>query len=273
MGSFIFLGPTGVGKTELARSLAEFLFDDEQNMIRIDMSEYMEKHAVSRLIGAPPGYVGFEEGGQLTEAVRRKPYSVILFDEIEKAHYDVFNLLLQILEDGRLTDSHGRTVDFKNTIIIMTSNLGSEKLMQNSGVPSPLEDERTSEPGPVELAKQKEIVLQELKRHLRPEFINRVDDLVVFHPLGPNHLKDIIQIQLERLKARLSERQIELEVDDPVVQFLSDAGYDPVYGARPLKRAIQKELETELGRALLGGKVRERTRVRAVMEGGRIQFN
>ena len=172
MGSFIFLGPTGVGKTELARSLAEFLFDDEQNMIRIDMSEYMEKHAVSRLIGAPPGYVGFEEGGQLTEAVRRKPYSVILFDEIEKAHYDVFNLLLQILEDGRLTDSHGRTVDFKNTIIIMTSNLGSEKLMQNSGVPSPLEDERTSEPGPIELAKQKEIVLQELKRHLRPEFIN-----------------------------------------------------------------------------------------------------
>ena len=273
MGSFIFLGPTGVGKTELARSLAEFLFDDEQNMIRIDMSEYMEKHAVSRLIGAPPGYVGFEEGGQLTEAVRRKPYSVILFDEIEKAHYDVFNLLLQILEDGRLTDSHGRTVDFKNTIIIMTSNLGSEKLMQNSGVPSPLDDENTSEPGPVELAKQKEIVLQELKRHLRPEFINRVDDLVVFHPLGPNHLKDIIQIQLERLKARLSERQIELEVDDPVVQFLSDAGYDPVYGARPLKRAIQKELETELGRALLAGKVREGTRVRAVMEGGRIQFS
>ena len=241
-------------------------------MIRIDMSEYMEKHAVSRLIGAPPGYVGFEEGGQLTEAVRRKPYSVILFDEIEKAHYDVFNLLLQILEDGRLTDSHGRTVDFKNTIIIMTSNLGSEKLMQNSGVPSPL-DENNSEPGPVELAKQKEIVLQELKRHLRPEFINRVDDLVVFHPLGPNHLKDIIQIQLERLKARLSERQIELEVDDPVVQFLSDAGYDPVYGARPLKRAIQKELETELGRALLAGKVREGTRVRAVMEGGRIQFS
>jgi ATPases with chaperone activity, ATP-binding subunit len=273
MGSFIFLGPTGVGKTELARSLAEFLFDDEQNMIRIDMSEYMEKHAVSRLIGAPPGYVGFEEGGQLTEAVRRKPYSVILFDEIEKAHYDVFNLLLQILEDGRLTDSHGRTVDFKNTIIIMTSNLGSEKLMQNSKVPSPLDDENTSELEPVELAKQKEIVLQELKRHLRPEFINRVDDLVVFHPLGPNHLKEIIQIQLERLKARLSERQIELEVDDPVVQFLSDAGYDPVYGARPLKRAIQKELETELGRALLAGKVREGTKSRGVMEGGRIQFS
>ena len=203
----------------------------------------------------------------------RDSYSVILFDEIEKAHYDVFNLLLQILEDGRLTDSHGRTVDFKNTIIIMTSNLGSEKLMQNSGVPSPLDDENTSEPGPVELAKQKEIVLQELKRHMRPEFINRVDDLVVFHPLGPNHLKDIIQIQLERLKARLSERQIELEVDDPVVHFLSDAGYDPVYGARPLKRAIQKELETELGRALLAGKVREGTRVWAVMEGGRIQFS
>ncbi len=272
MGSFIFLGPTGVGKTELARSLAEFLFDDEQNMIRIDMSEYMEKHAVSRLIGAPPGYVGFEDGGQLTEAVRRKPYSVILFDEIEKAHYDVFNLLLQILEDGRLTDSHGRTVDFKNTIIIMTSNIGSEKLMEVDGRLSPLAEDDHAESSPVELAKQKEILLQELKRHLRPEFINRVDDLVVFHPLGRNHLQEIIQIQLQRLQTRLAERNIELKLDGNVVQFLSEAGYDPIYGARPLKRAIQKELETELGRAMLAGTVREGQQIRAKMESGRIQF-
>ena len=263
LGSFIFLGPTGVGKTELARALAEYLFNDEQNMIRIDMSEYMEKHSVSRLIGAPPGYVGFDEGGQLTEAVRRRPYSVLLFDEIEKAHYDVFNVLLQILDDGRLTDSHGRTVDFKNTLVIMTSNIGSQNLInqKSAGISASSVQEE-----------QKKMVMQELRQHFRPEFLNRVDDSVVFHPLLQEHMSGIIKIQLERLKKRLHERNISLCLTEKAIEFLAEVGYDPVYGARPLKRAIQKELETELGRAILSGEIQEGQEVTANFSGGKIFF-
>ena len=263
LGSFIFLGPTGVGKTELARALAEYLFDDEQNMIRIDMSEYMEKHSVSRLIGAPPGYVGFDEGGQLTEAVRRRPYSVLLFDEIEKAHYDVFNVLLQILDDGRLTDSHGRTVDFKNTLVIMTSNIGSQNLInqKSAGISASSVQEE-----------QKKMVMQELRQHFRPEFLNRVDGSVVFHPLLQEHMSGIIKIQLERLKKRLHERNISLCLTEKAIEFLAEVGYDPVYGARPLKRAIQKELETELARAILSGEIQEGQEVTANVSGGKIFF-
>jgi ATP-dependent Clp protease ATP-binding subunit ClpB len=246
IGSFIFLGPTGVGKTELARALAEFMFDDEQAMIRIDMSEYMEKHAVARLIGAPPGYVGYEEGGQLTEAVRRRPYSVILFDEIEKAHHDVFNVLLQILDDGRLTDSQGRSVDFKNTVIIMTSNIGSQQILEFKG--------RTDSEA-YEL--MKESVLTELRHHFRPEFLNRVDEIVVFHSLTEEDLKQILEIQLNRLRSRLAERHINIELTPEAAKHLAREGYDPVYGARPLKRAIQKELETPIGRRLLRGEIRD----------------
>ena len=263
LGSFIFLGPTGVGKTELARAVAENLFDDEQNMIRIDMSEYMEKHAVSRLIGAPPGYVGFDDGGQLTEAVRRKPYSVLLFDEIEKAHFDVFNVLLQILDDGRLTDSHGRTVDFKNTLVIMTSNIGSQKLINQN------EDGIS---GSSLLAEQKKLVLQELRQHFRPEFLNRVDDTVVFHPLLQEHMNGIIKIQLERLKKRLEERNISLQLEDKTIDYLAEVGYDPVYGARPLKRAIQKELETALAKAILSGEIHEGQEVTANVSKAKIFF-
>ncbi len=263
LGSFIFLGPTGVGKTELARALAEYLFDDEQNMIRIDMSEYMEKHSVSRLIGAPPGYVGFDEGGQLTEAVRRRPYSVLLFDEIEKAHYDVFNILLQILDDGRLTDSHGRTVDFKNTLVIMTSNIGSQNLINQKSVEISVSSVH---------AEQKKMVMQELRQHFRPEFLNRVDDSVVFHPLLQEHMSGIIRIQLERLKKRLHERNIYLKLTEEAVEFLAEVGYDPVYGARPLKRAIQKELETELARAILSGTVQDGQEVTANVSAGKIFF-
>jgi ATP-dependent Clp protease ATP-binding subunit ClpB len=263
LGSFIFLGPTGVGKTELARAVAENLFDDEQNMIRIDMSEYMEKHAVSRLIGAPPGYVGFDDGGQLTEAVRRKPYSVLLFDEIEKAHFDVFNVLLQILDDGRLTDSHGRTVDFKNTLVIMTSNIGSQKLINQN------EDGIS---GSSLLAEQKKLVLQELRQHFRPEFLNRVDDTVVFHPLLREHMNGIIKIQLERLKKRLEERNISLQLEDKTIDYLAEVGYDPVYGARPLKRAIQKELETALARAILSGEIHDGQEVTANVSKAKIFF-
>ena len=264
LGSFIFLGPTGVGKTELARALAEFLFDDEQNMIRIDMSEYMEKHAVSRLIGAPPGYVGFDEGGQLTEAVRRRPYSVILFDEIEKAHYDVFNVLLQILDDGRLTDSHGRTVDFKNTMVIMTSNIGSQNLINQS---------EKIQPAKTVQAEHKKIIIHELRQHFRPEFLNRVDDTVVFHSLQKEHMKGIIKIQLERLKKRLDERHISLKLSDKTIEFLTESGFDPVYGARPLKRTIQKELETALARALLSGEIKEGQHVIASIVDGKISFD
>jgi ATP-dependent Clp protease ATP-binding subunit ClpB len=246
IGSFIFLGPTGVGKTELARALAEALFDDERAMIRIDMSEYQEKHTVARLIGAPPGYVGYEEGGQLTEAVRRRPYSVVLFDEIEKAHHDVFNVLLQILDDGRLTDGQGRVVDFKNTIIIMTSNIGSQRILNYQGLPGGPEYER-----------MKEAVLEELRLHFRPEFLNRVDEIVVFHALTEAHLKQIVDIQLARLQKRLEERRITLQVTEAAKNYLARQGYDPHYGARPLKRLIQREVETALAKRLLAGEIRE----------------
>jgi ATP-dependent Clp protease ATP-binding subunit ClpB len=244
IGSFLFLGPTGVGKTELARALAATLFDDEGNMIRIDMSEYMEKHTVARLIGAPPGYVGYEEGGQLTEAVRRRPFSVILFDEIEKAHHDVFNVLLQVLDDGRLTDSQGRTVDFKNTVLIMTSNIGSPQILEAQQKGSSYEDVRA-------------VVMAELRRHFRPEFLNRVDETVVFHPLETDQLTRIVEIQLERLRARLTERRITLVVSPAALRHLGERGYDPVYGARPLKRLIQQELETPIARQLVKGELRD----------------
>jgi ATP-dependent Clp protease ATP-binding subunit ClpB len=250
IGSFIFLGPTGVGKTELGRALAEFLFDDEAAMVRVDMSEYMEKHTVSRLIGAPPGYVGYDEGGQLTEAVRRRPYSVILFDEIEKAHHDVFNAMLQILDDGRLTDGHGRTVDFKNTVVIMTSNIGSQLILGYHGGDSPDAYEH-----------MKAEVLEALRQHFRPEFLNRVDEVVVFHSLTRDQLKHIVQIQLSRLRVRLAERKIEIELTDAALEHFAQAGYDPVYGARPLKRLLQKELETTLGRKIIAGEIHDSSRV------------
>ncbi|HXG91360.1 MAG TPA: ATP-dependent chaperone ClpB [Blastocatellia bacterium] len=262
IGSFIFLGPTGVGKTELARALAEFLFDDEHAMIRIDMSEYQEKHTVARLIGAPPGYVGYEEGGQLTEAVRRRPYSVVLFDEIEKAHHDVFNVLLQILDDGRLTDGQGRVVNFKNTIIIMTSNIGSQLILEYRGR---LEGEQYEQ--------MKEQVLDAMRHHFRPEFLNRVDEIIVFHSLTEEDLKQIVVIQLERLRKRLDERRITLELTDEAKAHLARVGYDPVYGARPLKRAIQREIETPLSRLILKGEVKDNSVVRADMSGGKIIFS
>lgn len=246
IGSFIFLGPTGVGKTELARALAQFLFDDERAMVRIDMSEYQEKHTVARLIGAPPGYVGYEEGGQLTEAVRRRPYCVILFDEIEKAHHDVFNVLLQILDDGRLTDSQGRTVDFKNTIVIMTSNIGSHRILAYQGSKDGENYDR-----------MKNAVLEELRNHFRPEFLNRVDEIVVFHALTEQDLKKIVDIQLALLRRRLEDRHIHLELTDAAKEHLVRVGYDPAYGARPLKRVIQREVETALARSILKGEVRD----------------
>jgi ATP-dependent Clp protease ATP-binding subunit ClpB len=246
IGSFIFLGPTGVGKTELARALAQFLFDDERAMIRIDMSEYQEKHTVARLIGAPPGYVGYEEGGQLTEAVRRRPFSVVLFDEIEKAHHDVFNVMLQILDDGRLTDGQGRTVDFRNTILIMTSNIGSHRILEYRGAFDGDAYER-----------MKSAVLEEMRHSFRPEFLNRVDEIIVFHALSEEHLKQVVEIQLERLRGRLAERHIQLQLTDDARTHLVRTGYDPVYGARPLKRAIQKQIETPLGRLILKGEVHD----------------
>ena len=261
IGSFIFLGPTGVGKTELARALAEFLFDNEANMVRLDMSEYMEKHTVARLIGAPPGYVGYEEGGQLTEAVRRRPYSVILFDEIEKAHHDVFNVLLQILEDGRLTDGHGRTVDFKNTVVIMTSNVGSHLILNYRGGADTTAYER-----------MKREVLDVLRQQFRPEFLNRVDEIVVFHSLSREDLKAIVDIQLRRLRARLAERHITLDLTERARDYFAATGYDPSYGARPLKRLLQRELETSLGRKMLAGEVSEHSRVVIDWDGASLTF-
>jgi ATP-dependent Clp protease ATP-binding subunit ClpB len=261
IGSFIFLGPTGVGKTELARALAEFLFDDEANMVRLDMSEYMEKHTVARLIGAPPGYVGYEEGGQLTEAVRRRPYSAILFDEIEKAHNDVFNVLLQILDDGRLTDGHGRTVDFKNTVVIMTSNVGSNLILDYRGGDDAVAYE-----------KMKREVLNALRQQFRPEFLNRVDEIVVFHSLSREHLKQIVNIQLGHLHKRLAERHVTLELTDRAKEYFATTGYDPSYGARPLKRLLQRELETALGRKLLAGEVTEHSRVEVDWNGTSLTF-
>ncbi|MBV8148315.1 MAG: ATP-dependent chaperone ClpB [Candidatus Eremiobacteraeota bacterium] len=244
IGSFIFLGPTGVGKTELARALAEYLFDDEHAMIRIDMSEYQEKHTVARLLGAPPGYVGFEEGGQLTEKVRRRPYCVVLFDEIEKAHPDVFNVLLQILDDGRLTDGQGHTVDFKNTIVIMTSNIGSHRILDYKG----------SFDG-AEYTVMRATVLDEMRQHFRPEFLNRVDEIIVFHALSEKQLEEIVEIQLGRLRERLAQRRITLALSQAAKRHIVKVGYDPNYGARPLKRTIQKELETPLGRKILAGEI------------------
>ncbi|MEA2499572.1 MAG: ATP-dependent Clp protease ATP-binding subunit ClpB [Actinomycetota bacterium] len=257
IGSFIFLGPTGVGKTELARALAEFMFDDERAIVRIDMSEYMEKHSVSRLIGAPPGYVGYDEGGQLTEAVRRRPYSVVLMDEIEKAHPDVFNVLLQILDDGRLTDGQGRTIDFKNTVIIMTSNLGSQWILTSQG-----ESEEAVE----------EKVMQTVREHFKPEFLNRVDEIIVFHRLSLEDLARIVDIQLGTLTKRLSDRNITLELSPKARQYLIDAGYDPAYGARPLKRLIQRTIENELALELLSGKFADGDTIRADLEGDKLVF-
>jgi len=261
IGSFIFLGPTGVGKTELARALAEALFDSEDNMIRIDMSEYMERHSVSRLIGAPPGYVGYEEGGQLTEAVRRRPYSVILFDEIEKAHGDVFNVLLQLLDDGRITDSQGRTVDFKNTVVIMTSNIGSAELLEG-----------VEEDGEVK-ERVKVGVLRQLRSHFRPEFLNRVDDIVVFKPLTVEEITQIVDLQMIGLKTRLQEKGIQLKISNAAKEHLARAAYDPAYGARPLKRYIQRHLETQLARKLIGGELEEGGVVTVDLEKGALVFS
>jgi ATP-dependent Clp protease ATP-binding subunit ClpB len=256
VGSFIFLGPTGVGKTETAKALAEFLFDDERAIVRLDMSEYMEKHAVARMIGAPPGYVGYEEGGQLTEAVRRRPYSVVLFDEIEKAHPDVFNVLLQILDDGRLTDSKGRVVDFKNTVLIMTSNLGSREIQASALVDTPV----------------KEMVIGILRDHFKPEFLNRIDDIVVFKQLGREHISQIIDVQLERLRKTLAERNIKIALDESAKELLVSEGYDPTYGARPLKRAIQSLIQNPLAIKLLNGEIASGQNVKVTAEDDSMKF-
>ncbi len=243
IGSFLFLGPTGVGKTELAKALAESLFDDESNMVRIDMSEYMEKHSVSRLIGAPPGYVGYDEGGQLTEAVRRKPYSVVLFDEVEKAHPDVFNVLLQVLDDGRITDSQGRTVDFKNTILIMTSNIGSSYLLEG-----------IDENGNISEA-SKDAVMADLRAHFRPEFLNRLDETIMFKPLTKDNIHGIIDLLIADLNKRLEEKEISIRLTDAAKNYVVEGGYDPMYGARPLKRFLQKHVETLAAKLMLQGGV------------------
>ena len=261
IGSFIFLGPTGVGKTELAKTLAEALFDSEENIIRIDMSEYMEKHSVSRLVGAPPGYVGYDEGGQLTEAVRRRPYSVILFDEIEKAHPDVFNILLQVLDDGRITDSHGRVVDFKNTVIIMTSNIGSSALLEG-----------ITADGNISESARKE-VMNALRGAFRPEFLNRVDDIVFFKPLTRDEVRQIVRLLLGHLEERLADRQIALHFSDEAVNFIGEAGYDSVYGARPLKRYITHNVETKLARALIAGGIRDHSKVEVGLKDGELTFS
>ena len=259
IGSFIFLGPTGVGKTELCKALAEFLFDDERAMVRIDMSEFMEKHSVARLIGAPPGYVGYEEGGKLTEAVRRRPYTVLLLDEIEKAHRDVFNVLLQLLDDGRLTDSHGRTVDFTNTIVVMTSNIGSQMIMEMTGRDDDKEIERR--------------VLQALRKEFLPEFLNRVDETIVFHPLTQKEIRQIVELQLVKLQKRLEDNGYTLEVSDAAKKQLAEEGYDPVYGARPLKRTIQQRLQNELANSILGGEFVEGAHIVVDVQNGEFTFD
>ena len=256
IGSFLFLGPTGVGKTELAKTLAEKLFDDENNMVRIDMSEYMEKYSVSRLIGAPPGYVGYEEGGQLTEAVRRKPYSVVLFDEIEKAHPDVFNVLLQVLDDGRITDSQGRTVDFKNTILIMTSNIGSQYLLDGIQDDGSISEEARN------------LVMQDLRAHFRPEFLNRLDETIMFKPLTKDNIGHIVDLLLKGLNKRLADQELTVELSPAAKQFVIEGGYDPVYGARPLKRFVQKEVETSTAKLILGGQVSEGDTILLDVENG-----
>ncbi len=257
IGSFMFLGPTGVGKTELAKALAEFLFNDETQLVRIDMSEYMEKHSVARLIGSPPGYVGYEEGGQLTEAVRRRPYTVILFDEIEKAHPEVFNVLLQLLDDGRLTDSKGRTVDFKNTVIIMTSNLGSQQIAEYQ----------------TDKDKQSEVIHKLLNEYFRPEFLNRLDDIIIFQPLTKNQIKEIVSLQLEEVKVRLAQRNITVEFSEKLMTHLSEAGFDPVFGARPLKRIIQREILDELALKIIDHKIEENSHVKLDYEKGKVIIN
>jgi ATP-dependent Clp protease ATP-binding subunit ClpB len=256
IGSFLFLGPTGVGKTELARALAEFMFDDERAMVRIDMSEYMEKHSVARLIGAPPGYVGYDEGGQLTEAVRRRPYSVVLLDEVEKAHPEVFNALLQVLDDGRMTDGQGRTVDFTNTVLVMTSNLGSEFI--DPDMPDEAVESR---------------VMDVVRNHFRPEFLNRIDDTIVFHRLSKEDLRLIVEIQFEALRARLAERSIEVILDEEAIDWLTDHGYDPVYGARPLKRLLQTAAADPLALRILSGDLTEGSTVTIGTAGDELTFN
>jgi ATP-dependent Clp protease ATP-binding subunit ClpB len=260
-GSFLFLGPTGVGKTELCKALAEFLFDSSDAMVRIDMSEFMEKHSVSRLVGAPPGYVGYEEGGYLTEAVRRRPYSVILLDEVEKAHPDVFNILLQVLDDGRLTDGQGRTVDFRNTVIVMTSNLGSQMIQEMAG-----------DDTPQAYVQMKAAVMGVVQSHFRPEFINRLDDIVVFHPLDKAQIRQIARIQIAGLEKRMGERGLKLDLSDDALSLLGNVGFDPVYGARPLKRAIQQQLENPLASKILSGEFVNGDTVRVDAEGGQLVF-
>jgi ATP-dependent Clp protease ATP-binding subunit ClpB len=259
IASFIFLGPTGVGKTELAKALAGYMFDTEEAMVRIDMSEYMEKHAVSRLIGAPPGYVGYEEGGQLTESIRRRPYAVVLFDEIEKAHPDVFNIMLQILDDGRVTDAQGHTVDFKNAIIIMTSNIGSQYILDVAG-----DDSRYDE--------MRRRVMEAMRNSFRPEFLNRIDEIIIFHALQRGELRQIVQLQVARLAQRLSDRKMSLKLSDAALDFLAEVGYDPVFGARPLKRAIQRELETQIAKAILRGEFNDGDTIFVDVENERLSF-
>jgi ATP-dependent Clp protease ATP-binding subunit ClpB len=271
MGSFMFLGPTGVGKTELTKALAAFLFDDEYALLRIDMSEYMEKHSVARLIGAPPGYVGYEEGGSLTEAVRRRPYQVVLFDEIEKAHPDVFNVLLQVLDDGRLTDGQGRTVDFKNTLIVMTSNLGAEFLAdprQPMGFGAPGENDKV-------LSEEEayRLVMEAVRRHFRPEFLNRIDEIIVFHRLRREDMASIVDIQMKRLQKLLDDRKITLELDDKARTWLANKGYDPIYGARPLKRVIQKQVQDPLAELILEGRIKDGDKVKISVRDGRLTLN
>ena len=265
IGSFIFLGSTGVGKTELAKALADYLFDDETLMTRIDMSEYQEKHSVSRLIGAPPGYVGYDEGGQLTEAVRRKPYSVVLFDEIEKAHPDVFNILLQVLDDGHLTDNKGRTVNFKNTIIIMTSNLGSHLIQEKFEKINFVNHDEVVE-------EAKNLVLTMLKQTIRPEFLNRIDEIIMFTPLNENEIKDIVRLQLNGVERMLNDAGIKLNITDKAVDFIASAGFDAEFGARPVKRAIQRHLLNELSKKILGGNVDREHAITVDAEGETLVF-